>query len=99
MIIAILEKHLNCKLAPFNIFINIPGEFHLHDSGLDLAIAMAIYSAYKNTILPSKTIWIGELGLTGRISTTRSHEKRSSEAPKSRSVVDYKTHTDITMLV
>ncbi len=98
MIIAILEKYLSCKLAAFNIFINIPGEFHLHDSGLDLAIAMAIYSAYKNITLSPKTIWIGELGLTGRISATRSHEKRSSESPKTRSVVDYKTHNDITIL-
>lgn len=65
-----------------NIFLNIPGEFHLTDSGLDLAIAMAIYSAYNNEILPDKTIWIGELGLTGRISATRSHEKRVSELPK-----------------
>ncbi len=98
MIIAILEKHLSAKLAQYNIFLNIPGEFHLHDSGLDLAIAMSIYSAYTNTILPAKTIRVGELGLTGRISATRSHEKRVSESPKSRSVVDYKTHTDIAML-
>lgn len=61
MIIAILEKYLNCKLAPYNIFVNIPGEFHLNDSGLDLAIAMAIYSGYKNETLPDKTVYIGEL--------------------------------------
>ena len=60
---------------------------------------MAIYSAYKNDTLPPKTIWIGELGLTGRISATRSHEKRSSESPKTRSIVDYKTHNDITLMV
>ena len=99
MIIAILEKYLNCKLAAFNVFINIPWEFHLHDSWLDLAIAMAIYSAYKNTTLPAKTIWIWELWLTGRISATRSHEKRCWELPKNRSIVDYKTHNDILMLV
>ncbi len=98
MIIAILEKYLWCKLATFNIFINIPGEFYLHDSWLDLAIAMAIYSAYTNTTLSPKTIRIGELWLTGRISATRSHEKRSSESPKSRSIVDYKIATDIKTL-
>ena len=81
-----------------NIFLNIPGEFHLMDSGLDLAIAMAIYSAYNNEILPDKTIWIGELGLTWRISATRSHEKRLSEAPKWRITVDYKSQNEIKWL-
>ncbi|AKH33285.1 hypothetical protein XF24_00962 [candidate division SR1 bacterium Aalborg_AAW-1] len=95
MIIAILEKYMGCKLGMMNIFLNIPGEFHLTDSGLDLAIAMAIYSAYNNEILPDKTIWIGELGLTGRISATRSHEKRVSELPKGWTIVDYKSQNDI----
>ena len=98
MIIAILEKYMWCKLGMMNIFLNIPGEFHLMDSGLDLAIAMAIYSAYNNEILPDKTIWIGELGLTWRISATRSHEKRLSEAPKWRITVDYKSQNEIKWL-
>lgn len=96
MIIAILEKYLNCKLAQYNIFVNIPGEFHLNDSGLDLAIAMAIYSGYNNDILPERTLFVGELGLTGRISKTRMHEKRRSEAPKKWSMIDFEIWKSIT---
>lgn len=95
MIIAILEKYLNCKLAQYNVFVNIPWEFHLHDSGLDLAIAMAIYSGYTNTTVPEKTLFLGELWLTGHISKTRQHEKRRSESPKKRSIIDYEVRKSI----
>lgn len=91
MIIAILEKYMWCKLWSMNIFLNIPGEFNLKDSWLDLAIAMAIYSAYKWETLSDKTLRIGELSLTGRISKTRSHDRRRSEAPKTRNIVDYQS--------
>lgn len=56
---------------------------------------MAIYSAYKNETLPTKTIRIGELGLTGRISRTRMHDKRNAEVPKGRTLVDYKSQETI----
>ena len=95
MIIAILEKHLDCKLAQYNIFVNIPWEFQLNDSGLDLAIAMAIYSWYKNNILPDRTVFVGELGLTGRISKTRMHEKRRSEMPKRWNMIDHEIRKGI----
>lgn len=89
MIVAILEKYLWCKLGNMNIFLNIPGETYYNDSGLDLAIAMAIYSAYEWKTLPDKTLWIWELGLTGRIAKTRSHDKRRGEVLEWWTTIDH----------
>lgn len=47
LLVAILEKYLKLKLGAVDIFINIPGEFVFRDSGLDLAVAAAMYSQYK----------------------------------------------------
>jgi predicted ATP-dependent serine protease len=50
LIIAILERYLNLNLSFYDLFINIPGEFKFMDSGLDLAIAAGILSAYKTSL-------------------------------------------------
>jgi predicted ATP-dependent serine protease len=47
LIVAILEKYLKLTLSVFDLYVNIPGEFKLYDSGLDLAIATAIWSQAK----------------------------------------------------
>jgi DNA repair protein RadA/Sms len=63
LIVAILEKYLKCKLGMVDIYINIPGEFNFRDSGLDLAVAAAIYSQYKGKVLANDLVFSGEIGL------------------------------------
>ncbi len=89
LIIAIMQRYLGYKLHQYDIFVNIPGELRLHDSGIDLAIMAAIRSQYTNAPVPEKTIWIGELSLSGQITASRLHAKRIKEAPKSRHIMDH----------
>ncbi|USN55936.1 MAG: hypothetical protein H6765_05240 [Candidatus Peribacteria bacterium] len=58
LITAILERYLKLKLGLFDIYVNIPGEFSFRDSGLDLAIAAALYSQYKNTPINKHNVFI-----------------------------------------
>jgi len=94
LLVAILEKYLKLKLGAVDIFINIPGEFVFRDSGLDLAVAAAIYSQYKWKILPNDMVFIGEIGLGGQILPTKLHTKRSGEA-RDLTIID---HTKIKYL-
>lgn len=94
LLVAILEKYLKLKLGAVDIFINIPGEFVFRDSGLDLAVAAAIYSQYKGKILPNDMVFLGEIGLGGQILPTKLHTKRSWEA-RDLTIVD---HTKIKYL-
>ena len=80
LIVAILEKYLKLKLWLVDIFINIPGEFLFRDSGLDLAVAAAIYSQYKGKVIPEELVFVGEIGLGGQILPAKLHTKRSLEA-------------------
>lgn len=82
LIIAIMQRYLGYKLHQYDIFVNIPGELRLHDSGIDLAIMAAIRSQYTNAPVPDQTIWIGELSLSGQITASRLHAKRIKESPK-----------------
>lgn len=89
LVIAILEKYLHINLWFFDIFVNIPGEFSFNDSGLDLAIAAAIYSQYTNQSLPINYVFIGELALSGQISKSKLHDKRLREVTDSLEAIDY----------
>lgn len=89
LIIAIMQRYLGYKLHQYDIFVNIPGELRLHDSGIDLAILAAIRSQYSNAPVPDKTIWIGELSLSGQITPSRLHSKRIKESPKWRHIMDH----------
>ena len=88
MIIAILEKYLKINLWFTDIFINIPWEFQFHDSWIDLAIAVGIFSAYINKTINPKNIFIWELSLSWKINKTKFHEKRIKEA-KNMNIIDY----------
>lgn len=77
LIIAILEKYCGCRLFQFDIFVNIPWEFTFYDSGVDVAIAAAIYSQYKNTLPTPWAVYIWEIGLSGQVAKSKLHEKRN----------------------
>lgn len=77
LIVAILEKYCKCRLFQYDIFVNIPGEFVFYDSGIDLAIAAAIYSQYKNIVYDAAHVYLWEIGLSGQIVKPKAYEKRA----------------------
>lgn len=88
LIIAILERYLNLNLGLFDVFVNIPGEFKLYDSGLDLAVAVGIYSQYKNLVIDKRLIFLGEVWLWWQVLKSKLHEKRIKELPNWFSIID-----------
>ncbi len=88
MIIAILERYLKIDLWFIDIFVNIPWEFKFYDSGLDLAIAVWILSAYKNKKIDSNNIFIWEVSLSWKVNKTKFHDKRTKEV-QSMDILDY----------
>ncbi len=90
LVIAILERYLGLKLNLFDIFVNIPGERKFYDSGLDLALAAAIWGQYKNQLIDKRKFFIWEIWLGWQILPSKLHEKRIKEIPQWFEVVDYK---------
>lgn len=82
MIIAVLEKRLGIPFSHNDVFVNIAGGVYLNDSSADLALAVALISSYKDIPIDTKTVFVGEIGLTGEIRSVIAMEQRISEADK-----------------
>jgi DNA repair protein RadA/Sms len=82
MIIAVLEKRAEMRLAADDVFVNIAGGVKVVEPAVDLAIALAIASAHTNRPLPTGTFAVGELGLGGEIRSVPHLEMRLREAAR-----------------
>lgn len=82
MLTAVLNKHLNMKLANADVFINVVGGLRLVEPAADLAVAAALISTERNVEIEAKTCFFGEVGLTGEIRAVSFAEPRLREAEK-----------------
>ena len=82
MIIAVLEKRAEMRLAADDVFVNVAGGVKVAEPAIDLAIALAIASAHMNRPLASGTFALGELGLGGEIRSVPQLETRLREAAR-----------------
>jgi len=67
---AVLEKHLKLELSKQDIYVNVAGGLRLHDVGVELPLAFAIYSAVTNKSLSKFCSSAGEISLAGEIRPT-----------------------------
>jgi DNA repair protein RadA/Sms len=82
MIIAVLEKRAELRLAAEDVFVNVAGGVKVAEPAIDLAIALAIVSAHTNRPLSPGTFAVGELGLGGEIRSIPQLETRLREAAR-----------------
>lgn len=78
----VLQKRIHIPLDGYDIHINIAGGFKITEPAADLAVCLAILSAFKNSIINSATIVFGEVGLGGEVRSVHQTEKRIAEAEK-----------------
>lgn len=82
LMVAVLEKVGGAHLGDQDIFVNIAGGMKTKETGLDLGIAIALYSSFRNAPVDPKTVLIGEVGLTGEVRAVQHIETRLKEASK-----------------
>jgi DNA repair protein RadA/Sms len=82
MIIAVLEKRAEMRLAADDVFVNVAGGVKVAEPATDLAVALAIASAHQNRPLPPGTLAVGELGLGGEVRSVPQIELRLKEASR-----------------
>jgi len=82
ILLAVLEKHGNLKLASSNVFINMAGGVKIFEPAIDLAVCCSIASSLANKVVNNKTVVIGEIGLGGEVRSVGNFDKRISEAEK-----------------
>jgi len=79
-IAAILDKHAFVHLTDKDIYINVAGGVKVNDVSVELAVAMALWSAAGNISLPSKMLFFGELSLAGEVRPVSFGDRRLKAA-------------------
>jgi DNA repair protein RadA/Sms len=82
MIIAVLNSRFGLNLFDKEVYLNVVGGLKIEETAADLAVACALISAARDIALPSSTIAVGEIGLTGEIRMVSNLEGRLKEAAK-----------------
>ncbi|NLW91879.1 MAG: DNA repair protein RadA [Syntrophomonadaceae bacterium] len=82
LIIAVLEKRRAFNLASCDVYLKVTGGVFLKDPSVDLAIAAAIVSSYREQVLPLDTVFAGELSLSGQIRSVPFLEQRLKEVER-----------------
>ena len=82
MIIAVLERKTGLKLFNRDVYVNVVGGFKPEGTSTDLAVALAIWSEEKGTVIPRTTLAVGELGLAGEVRAVQNCDKLIKEAER-----------------
>ena len=82
MILAVLEKKMGLKMIDQDVYVNIVGGIRPEGTYTDLAIALAVYSSYSGKRFDSRTLALGEIGLTGDLRAVQNAEKIAKEAAR-----------------
>ncbi len=64
---AVLEKHLKARLADQDLYVNVGGGLRIAEVGIELPLAIALYSARLNQPVPALTAVVGEVSLAGEV--------------------------------
>lgn len=67
LLLAILEKRVGLYLSSSDAYINVIGGMRLDEPAIDLPIALAVASSYRDQPLPEGVMSFGEVGLTGEL--------------------------------
>ena len=80
LLLAVLIRRCGLPLYDYDVFVNCAGGMKITEPGADLAIILAIVSAYYDKPVSGKVMALGEVGLLGEIREVMAQEKRMKEA-------------------
>ncbi|MCM1143433.1 MAG: DNA repair protein RadA [Blautia sp.] len=82
LLMAVLEKRVGLQMSDCDAYVNLAGGMRISEPAIDLGIAMAVASSFKNRPIDDKTAAFGEVGLSGEVRGISMIEQRIQEAAK-----------------
>ena len=82
MLLAVLESRCGLNFSSAEVYLNVAGGYRLSDPAADLAVAAALVSALADKPLPLRSVWFGEVSLSGEIRPVAHSGLRLREAAK-----------------
>ena len=93
LIIAVLINRGGLNLSSQDVYLNVSGGIYVKEPAADLAVALAIVSAYRNKIIAKNMVVFGELTLNGDIRAVPQENKRLAEAKRLGFIAEIKSKT------
>ena len=82
LLVAILEKRVGLHLHGEDVYLNVAGGIRVIEPAVDLGVAAAIASSFRDRPIPPRTVIMGEVGLGGEVRAIPYLEARLREAEK-----------------
>ncbi len=82
MVLAVLEAHCGLSMAGQDVYLNIAGGLRIREPAADLAVAAALLSSFTGVPLPVRSVFFGEVSLSGSLRPVAQAEARLKEAAK-----------------
>jgi DNA repair protein RadA/Sms len=82
MLLAVLTKRVGLALGTQDVYVNVAGGFTLDEPAVDLGIAAAVASSFRERRLSPETALLGEVGLGGELRAVPRADMRVREAAK-----------------
>jgi DNA repair protein RadA/Sms len=81
-ILAVLEKRVGIPLSKLDAYVAAAGGIEVEEPAADLGIAVALVASFRDRIVDSRTVLIGEVGLGGQVRSVSQMDLRLKEAAK-----------------
>ncbi len=80
MLTAVLERRIGLPLSQHDVYVNVAGGARIAEPAADLAVLLAMISAFRDKPLGGDVAVFGEIGLTGEVRPVGQPEARAREA-------------------
>ena len=80
LLLAVLERRCAMPCGQMDAYVKVAGGVRLEEPAADLAVALALASAFTDRPVPPETVAFGEIGLGGEIRAAPRTEERLAEA-------------------
>ena len=82
LLVAVLGRRAGIGLSGHDVYANLAGGLSVAEPGLDLPLALALASSFRDRPLINGTVAIGEVGLLGELRSVSGLERRLREAAR-----------------
>jgi len=82
LLAAVLSKRMGLRLYDQDIFVNVVGGLRINEPAVDLSVAVAIASSFRDVPVVHDLAIMGEIGLSGELRSISQVPKRLNEAAR-----------------
>jgi DNA repair protein RadA/Sms len=80
MVLAVLDAHAGLRFGAHDVYLNVAGGLRVQEPAADIAVAAALTSSAAGAVLPSDTVFFGEISLSGSVRPVVHAGLRAKEA-------------------